>query len=118
MRGGAVIDPILLPLGFLLLVLAFFLGRRVAYPPRTHIERLEYNHAMAGHGLACLLMLGFLGAVFLPLLGVVDMADQTVSNMVFYIVGAVQGPLGRMLGNYAKQQDEPKDSPPAGGPKP
>lgn len=103
---------LVLPVLFCGLAFAYAWGRWFAGVPsyqRTHVERLELHHAWVGHALACALMIGFLAAIFMPLTGFVDMTDQITSNMVFYIIGAIQGPLGRVLGNYTRASAESDD---------
>jgi hypothetical protein len=106
----------LLPLSGWVLALAafglagFVFARRLPLSPR---ERRELYADITGHFIALLLVLGFLGVVFIPIMGFVDIKDATVTAFVGVVLGYASGKAEAVVGRYFGRRESDGEHPPA-----
>lgn len=55
----------------------------------THAERIDLLRELAGHVLAFVLVVGFLGLAYIAVLGYVDLNEPVVAGFLGTVLGAV-----------------------------
>lgn len=95
------------------LVSGYFFGRRFAPLVLTAGERREFIHDIVSHFLAFCVLVGFFGAIFIPLLGVVDIKDPTTTGFMGVVLGYVSTKFEPVVAKYFGRTRSPEAPAPA-----